>query len=42
MNDEIKALVIEYRKTKSITTACTVCDILYKLMQEGEKNVKED
>ncbi len=42
MNDEIKALVSEYHETKSITTACTVCDLLYKSMQEGEKNVKED
>lgn len=37
MTDEVKALVREYQKTKSITVACTVCDLLYKSMQEGEK-----
>lgn len=42
MNDEIKALVKEYYETKSIATACTACDLLYKTMQEGEENVKED
>ena len=38
MTDEVKALVREYQETKSITVACTVCDLLYKSMQEGEKN----
>ncbi len=42
MNEEIAALVREYQETKSITVACAVCDLLYKLMQEGEKNDKED
>ena len=41
MNDEIKALVNEFHTTRSIDAACTACDLLYQVMQEGEKNDEE-
>ena len=42
MSDEAIALVNEYHTTRSIAAACDACDLLYKEMQEGEKNDKED
>jgi hypothetical protein len=41
MSDEVKALVKEYHETRSIAAACDACDLLYKEMQEGEKNDEE-
>lgn len=41
MSDEALALIREYHETRSIAVACDACDLLYKEMQEGEKNDKE-
>lgn len=36
MNEEIKALIVEYHKTKSITVACQLADKLYaEIENEG-------
>jgi len=36
MNEEIKALIVEYHKTKSITVACEIANKLYaEIENEG-------
>lgn len=42
MTESVERLVRKFKETRSIAIACKVCDLLYKELQEGEKNDKED